>query len=1031
MSFFVPTAIRALRREYFIVFFLLLSMGSAQADPLSCSFNWDRRNENWRTGEHATQTQRESPSGRPNQGYVEDFRNRMSDRPYELWSAGINRLLGNEGCEDNERQEFISVECSGAAGNGYFYPIRDLNIDGLVNYWDESTEELVFQTGVNEIHNFATCQQGVFQQYFGNPQVQLDLQRDAHNALNQIVQAYSEMENVRRTRGMTGTHAPDSWIDEQIARLVSRVPMGNRDIMRDALVNLLKYHAVPNPNDPFRRKHVPFGVFQTVYNQQMMLMSQQTETTLDKIEGPRNSHGVRAGGIVDVGDDGQKRYCIDTDLKTYLWRSGQIGTVVSQYGVAEELTPGFMCRGNNRYGRTGAYAAEMALIPTYFLGYGAARLAVRAGIAGFRAATSAGEIITGTRLMMLGLEGADWLTTANAISNDCNMEEMFVNVNKFSCDPATELTNVYQEAKLSQCLTTAFVSGTTLFAGAAARMLAGRTIRSADDVIRDAREARYADIDSPENVITVTARASRETPRHSPRPASNAIESRTLEVTDEIHTRNELDEILSSLGGDTAAAQRRLSGQGVERFLANEGRSLPQAKKDRLRIIARRIEHHDEIARSREVSSSDIDQLAQQLSLPTGARDTLRLRLDRDNVTDFREVVRRTGTKANDQEKVDFIFDQLTGLSYYSGAQRTRAMDRLVDAINQWDNPSVRGRISLSLLRRRNQRMTADVDRATTQIKAANPALSDNLVRSQAENIALARRERRLVLHRACTDTRRGGNAISAQAGRRFSAGNLYLGVGSAAVNFSIANWNQVKDSDWAKRLGYEVVQSFIISKWGGRISRTQSSGLGQKILQGLTMSTTLSGMEASVYSSFFGGNERRARENLVQLQNSPNLEADLAALEEYVANRSGIEEAVDGVSDFGSNLLRQITGRESVSDLTIEEIRQLDSEALQNPEVMERVMDTIEDQLYAEDLGGNTWGNQFLDRIAYGAEWNFNPVSGVPRGVLVGMASYYAFCRNIDNPMGAMAAMGMIQGTNQLGAGFFYYSGRAEEINQ
>lgn len=541
----------------FIILFLITT--SAFGEASSCDFNWDRTEANWRTGAPASSTPRASPSGRNSQGYVEDFDNRLLDRPYAAMGAVGNFFIGNESCSNADRSEFVTINCSGNAGNGYHYDLDSLNIEGLVNYWDEESEELVFLTAINGVHEFATCQEGLFRDYFGNQQHQSDLQRNAHAALNQVVAKYYEMEDLRRTRDQTGTHASDEWIDEEIGRFVSRVPMGNRDIMREAMVQLLKYHTPRNPNDFFGRREVPFETFQQVFHEKMTLMSNQTQNTLRVIEGPIRNNGQRTGGIVRHLPDGKTLYCVNTELKTYLWRSGQIDTAVSQYQAREELTPGFMCRSDNRYGRIGGYTAEIALIPTYFLGYGAARLAARAGLAGFRAATTTGDMVTGTRMVMLGLEGANWLAAGNAISNDCNMEEMFANVNGSSCNPETELNRVYEEASLSQCLTTAFIGAASIFAGPAARIWNSRGLARAEQLLEES------------NQIVVTAARRTRTPSTSNIPEPESVD-RTGYITRffnwlrgdtaPLTFRNEIDS--AAVGRQTARDEAALTALGVE-----------------------------------------------------------------------------------------------------------------------------------------------------------------------------------------------------------------------------------------------------------------------------------------------------------------------------------------------------------------------------------------------------------------------------------------------------------------------------------
>lgn len=483
---------------------ILLSSSSATAQqsavpttgPDSCSFNWDRHSENWKTGQGQTFTRRESPNGRASQGYVEDYGNQVGDRACSF----VNRwVLWNDNCQEASRGEFLSVNCSGVRGNGYYYPFESLNIDAFNDHWDEETDELVYQTAVGSIHDFAKCQEGIFQSYFNDATARLQLEQDAHRAFEQVINGVQQLFRDRQGQINQGVHGYDEFMQQQLTILMSRIPMGNRDLMRNALISLASTAQIDRSNPLSFQRTVPFADFQRVYAAQMRIMADQTEQTMTRIAGPRGPSGARGGGILRQGSDGTERYCVNTDLKTYLWRSGQINTTVGQYQLTDRLTPGFLCRSQDRFSRACGYAAEVALIPTYFLGYGFARMAARAGVAAVRYATTAAEVSTATRLTMLGLEAADWLTSANAIARDCNMEEMFTNISRHSCEPNAELTQVYEEASMGQCLTSVVLSGVTPFIGAAAR---GRS------ALRLREIAQAAPVAATENIVATASRRS-------------------------------------------------------------------------------------------------------------------------------------------------------------------------------------------------------------------------------------------------------------------------------------------------------------------------------------------------------------------------------------------------------------------------------------------------------------------------------------------------------------------------------------------
>ena len=123
------------------------------ADPMSCPFNWDTTQGNWRTGALPTSTPREAASGQPNQGYVQDFGDEIGDESCENIASGVNRaILRNDRCVDGSAQELTSIHCAGVAGNGFSYGVQSLNINQFNDYWDQASEELVFETAIEAAH---------------------------------------------------------------------------------------------------------------------------------------------------------------------------------------------------------------------------------------------------------------------------------------------------------------------------------------------------------------------------------------------------------------------------------------------------------------------------------------------------------------------------------------------------------------------------------------------------------------------------------------------------------------------------------------------------------------------------------------------------------------------------------------------------------------------------------------------------------------------------------------------------------------
>jgi hypothetical protein len=220
---------------------------------------------------------------------------------------------------------------------------------------------------------------------------------------------------------------------------------------------------------------------------------------------------------------------------------------------------------------------------------------------------------------------------------------------------------------------------------------------------------------------------------------------------------------------------------------------------------------------------------------------------------------------------------------------------------------------------------------------------------------------------------------------------------------------------------------AYLISKWGSKIATNQASTFGGKVASGYLLNFKISMIESTAYNAFFSNDKEAAKKRIEEIASSPHFEEDIKKLEEYVANRSRIEDFVDASIDAYREVASALMGKR-VEDVTEAELKNIKQDAFKDPATMDRLMDVVSDQMYSEKMKGNTYGSQFVDRVAFESQW---AIHSVPRGVIMGMLTYQAVCRNIDNPMKALMAFGAIQGTNKAASGLIYYEMKSDQINQ
>jgi hypothetical protein len=419
----------------------------------------------------------------------------------------------NGDCADATRGETRTIQCAGIAGLGYSY---DGNFDSIMavnQNLDPLQEELVYQTAISDIQDFTSCQQSLFDTIATNQTARVDLVRNAYQQFRDVKgpvdQLNAQIERLETQLGVRSlqihgqmammsncTNANDCILQSEVAAsgdpevrrltenigelqkrinlLVARIPLGNRDQMGKALREMV-----------LSRTPVSAAQFRTRYLQEINGLKQETDRSVASIAAIRVTQ-----------PDGDVNYCVDRELKKNLVRSGQLQTTIDRMGLKDSLA-GFTCRAENRYGVAGEVITELALIPTYFVGYGAARLALKAGASTIRAVAAAGRTLaTATRGAMLGLEAGDWAFATAAVIRDCNSDEFFARVQgQQGCDAMNEVGQMYEEASLAQCLSSALIPAASAMVGTGVRVINSRRLAGAvpsttaiDDVVEEGAE---------------------------------------------------------------------------------------------------------------------------------------------------------------------------------------------------------------------------------------------------------------------------------------------------------------------------------------------------------------------------------------------------------------------------------------------------------------------------------------------------------------------------------------------------------------
>lgn len=388
--------------------------------------------------------------------YVEDFGS-------DGWFGSTDFLdhaeefLGMGGtCEEAGKAEFDLVEERTYANIRNAESIRDSR--GFDNW----TEELVFSDAAYRVSQQINCQARLYEGLDSNITEVLTMERTAwaefqlvNSKLRELLReegiAQAELDSVNNAYNFvedrfipsttryfeeqrSRTRAALNEVKAKIALAMSRIPLGNRQEMRDEIRDLMSSDNVSETR------------FLNHYRQGVSKLKIQARKSKEFFDG--------------ITVDGQSLHWVDEDLKKSLMKTGVVKNVVEGMGLETELRDKFMCRARARYQR-GPESLLAAEIPLYFAGvYGLGRAAMALGAKGISAASSIGRASAtaarwGAKAAMLGIEMYAYARIADEVRQVCWPDEFTSAIQRGNCSFESEVQGVYQEASIAQCATMA------------------------------------------------------------------------------------------------------------------------------------------------------------------------------------------------------------------------------------------------------------------------------------------------------------------------------------------------------------------------------------------------------------------------------------------------------------------------------------------------------------------------------------------------------------------------------------------------
>ncbi len=260
------------------------------------------------------------------------------------------------------------------------------------------------------------------------------------------------------------------------------------------------------------------------------------------------------------------------------------------------------------------------------------------------------------------------------------------------------------------------------------------------------------------------------------------------------------------------------------------------------------------------------------------------------------------------------------------------------------------------------------------------------------------------------------------------------LTVTSITAGFANANWHLPKDAEWISRLSYELIYAMMYTKIMIKVMKDPSSGFLKRYVQFNGGASLVEGIDVTLYTQAFDIDENEARDTLNRIKNSPEKKKALEELSKYLDDTGFVESFQQSLVSNFKNLTKSYQEQSEQNQSQTEEelpemLKNLQEKDLDDPQVQDKLLETVMVQYYDRSRGSLNLGSKGLDRYAFNRSWS--SLVGIPKNLVMAVPLYYSLCITSAYPVGGLLAAAGIQALNQMTSADWYYKNRSKYINQ
>ena len=284
-------------------------------------------------------------------------------------------------------------------------------------------------------------------------------------------------------------------------------------------------------------------------------------------------------------------------------------------------------------------------------------------------------------------------------------------------------------------------------------------------------------------------------------------------------------------------------------------------------------------------------------------------------------------------------------------------------------------------------------------------------LRSQAKKIAHEKREVYQNLLQNCRARGKTGERVYASG--RFRKFGMSLTIASSVGGYVASNYEEPKNLDWFKNIGFDLAMSVILKHIGNNIQLSPHTSGMKKVFDSLKVGATTDLANSYLYSKvLFPISEDEMGAKLDELKQSPEMQKELDDLVKFLERDPEVKKFID-------QLLK------AKDDAGLEAA--LGPEDLDDPYLRENLIEALAVKTYEE--GAGDWirtGDSGTDRYVFHRGW---AAYSAPKGFLLGLWTYNILCRGANTPRLAFAKAFSIYVVDKIINSYLYYNLRKRAV--